>query len=75
MVTNLTDNKYLQVSPNLLIESITAHNGVRYTATITADKKLKDGEAVIRVSVSRGNLEVSTQTQEFTIATRKMKEQ
>ena len=68
-VTDITNNKYLHISPNLLIESIAPHSGVRYTANIMADKKLKDGEAVIRVSVNHGELEVSTQTQEFTVTT------
>ncbi|MBQ7512924.1 MAG: hypothetical protein IJS95_00870 [Prevotella sp.] len=73
MVTDLSNNKYLKVSPNLVIESIPANSGVRYTATILADSKLKDGEATIRVSVCHGELEVSTQTKEFTLTTRKSK--
>lgn len=75
MVTDVTANKYLHISQNLAIESIAPNNGVRYTATITADKKLDDGEAVIRVSVNHGNVEVSSQTQELKMFMRKVREE
>lgn len=70
-VFDITGNKHLHISPNLHVESIAPHSGVRYTATILADNRLKDGEAVIRVAVAQGNHEITSQVKEFTLQTRK----
>ena len=56
---------------NILIESIAPGKGVRYTASIKGDNGLRDGEAVIRIGVLQANKEVSSQTRNFTIVTRK----
>lgn len=69
MVAELTGNKHLHISPNLHIESIAPGTGVRYTATIQADKRLKDGQAVLRISVAHHNKEQESQTQQFTLQT------
>lgn len=69
-VENVTANKHVKVSPNLRVESIPPYQGIRYTATIRADKKLKDGEIVVRVGVSQGQKGIiASQTQEFTMRT------
>lgn len=71
LVEDATGNKHIKISPNLLIESIAPRQGVRYTATILADKRLKDGEIVIRVGVAQGETMVASQTREFRVPTAK----
>lgn len=70
-VIDVTGNKHIHISPNLHIESIAPNSGVRYTATILADKKLKDGEAVIRVEVTQGDKEITSQIKEFSLPTQR----
>jgi hypothetical protein len=70
-VTEVTGNKHIHISENILIESIAPGKGVRYTASIKGDNGLRDGEAVIRIGVLQANKEVSSQTRNFTIVTRK----
>jgi len=71
LVTDVTGNKHINVSPNLLIESISPHQGVRYTATILADNRLKDGEIIIHVGVAKEQQELTNLTHEFKVPTRK----
>lgn len=71
MVYDVTGNKHLHISPNLHVESIAPNSGVRYTATVLAGKKLKDGTAKIRVGATVGNQELTAQEHEFTIVTRR----
>jgi len=71
LVEDVTGNKHITVSPNLRVESIAPNHGVRYTATIMADGKLKDGEIVIRVGVAQGQTILNSQLQEITVPTRK----
>ncbi len=71
IVEDVTGNRHVQVSPNLRVESISPNRGIRYTATILADKKLKDGEILVRVGVAHGKQMIDSQTQEFRIPTRK----
>lgn len=70
-VLNVSGNKHIHISPNLHVESIAPNSGIRYTASILADKKLKDGETVIRVGVTQGNNEITSQFKEFVLQTRK----
>ena len=71
MVNELTGNKHLHVSPNLHIESIAAGTGVRYTATVLADKRLKDGQAVLRIAVAHHDREQESLPRQFTLVTRR----
>ena len=71
LVEDATGNKHVNISPNLRIESIRARQGVRYTATILADKKLKNGEIIIRMGVAQGKNEVVSQRREFKVTTAK----
>ena len=71
LVEDVTGNKHVKISPNLHVESIAPHQGVRYTATILADKKLKDGEIQVMVGVAQGGQEVTSQTRQFTVPTAK----
>ena len=70
-VTEVTGNKHIYISENILVESIAPGMGVRYTANIKADNSLRNGEAVIRIGVYQNNREITSQTQEFTIRTSK----
>jgi hypothetical protein len=66
-VTEITGNKHVHISPNLCVERIEPRQGVRYTATVLADNRLKDGEIKIRMSVTQGSdkdaLELTIPTQ------------
>lgn len=70
-VFEVTGNKRIHISPNLHVESIPPHSGVRYTATVKADSKLKDGQAVIRLAVTQGNRDITSQVKEFSVQTRR----
>ena len=63
-------NRHLFVSPSIHIEKIEPGKGIRYTALVKADRRLKDGNAKICVSVLQGNKAISKVT-EFNIPTRK----
>lgn len=70
-VSEITGNKHIHISENIMIESIAPGKGVRYTASIKADSGLKDGEAIIRIGVLQANKEVASQTRQFPIRTSK----
>ena len=70
-VAEVTGNKHIRVSENVLVESILPGKGIRYTAVIKADNRLKDGEAIFRIGVLHHNKEVASQTKEFTMKTAK----
>lgn len=71
LVEDVTGNKHVRVSPNLRIESIPPYQGIRYTATIIADKRLKDGEIIVRVGVAQGQKIIDSQTRQIKVPTRK----
>lgn len=68
-VAEITGNKHIHVSENVLIESIPPYQTIRYTAMVKADNRLRDGEAVIRVAVLQNNREDTSQTRTFRIRT------
>lgn len=70
-VSEITGNKHIHISENILIESIAPGKGVRYTASIKADSGLKNGAAVIRIGVFQANKEIKSQTRQFTFKTSK----
>jgi hypothetical protein len=70
-VAEVTGNKHVHVSRNVMVESIMPGKGIRYTASIKADNRLRDGEAVIRIGIVQANKEIASQTREFTIKTSK----
>lgn len=72
-VEDATGNRHVKISQNLNIESIAPHQGVRYTASILADNRLKDGEIVVRLGVAQGRREVTSQTRLFNVPTAKRK--
>ena len=68
-VAEVTGNRHIHISDNIMVESIPAGKGIRYTASIKADNRLRDGEIVIRIGVLQANREVTSQMQEFPIHT------
>ncbi len=54
-VTELNEIKHLYISPSASVECIPAGDGIRYTANIRTDKKLKSGEALFQIMVVEGN--------------------
>lgn len=67
-VVEATGNKHLFVSPNMHVEQIEPGKGIRYTAMVKADHRLKNGMAKFCVSVIQGNTHISKVT-EFNIPT------
>lgn len=70
-VTEISGNRHIEVSDNVMIESIAPGKGIRYTALVRADNGLRDGEAVFRIGVFLGRNEIVSQTREFRIQTSK----
>ena len=70
-VAEVTGNKHIRVSENVMVESVLPGKGIRYTAVIRADNGLRDGEAIFRISVYQGNREETSQVREFRIMTSK----
>ena len=71
LVEEVTGNKHVHISPSLLVDRIEAHQGVRYTARVLADRGLRNGEIVIRVGVAEGPKIVQSQLYDFAIPTAK----
>lgn len=71
IVEETTGNKHVHVSPNIRIESLAPYQGIRYTATVKGDNRLKDGQAVIDVGVSVSGHRIDSQNCQFTLPTRK----
>lgn len=69
LVSEVTGNKRIHISPNLHVESIAPRSGIRYTASLLADKRLKDGTAIVRVGVAQGRQQHVAQMQEITVKT------
>ena len=70
-VEEITGNRHIEVSDNVMIESIAPGKGIRYTALVRADNRLRDGEVVFRIGVFQGNKEIVSQSREFRIQTSK----
>ena len=58
-VVEATGNRHIMISPNMHVESIQPGKGIRYTALVKADNRLKDGNAQFCVSVVQGNKKIS----------------
>ena len=69
-VAEMSGNKHIYISPSVRIEKIPAGKGIRYTAMIKADNRLKDGTIKICCSVIQGDKTIS-EVSEFNIETRK----
>lgn len=62
--------KHLGISPSVMVEEILPGEGIRYTASIHAGERLKDGEVTFRVAVADEN-GVICDSQEFTLPTQR----
>ncbi|MGI6231699.1 MAG: glycine zipper domain-containing protein [Prevotella sp.] len=69
-VVEATGNRHIFISPNMHVEKIMPGKGIRYTALVKADDRLKQGSVKFCVSVLVGNKAISKVT-EFNIPTRK----
>ena len=65
-VVETTGNKHIFISPSIHVEKISPGSGVRYTAMVKADRKLKDGMAQFCVSVIHEGKSIS-KVNEFNI--------
>lgn len=69
-VVETTGNKHIFISPSIHVEKISLASGVRYTAMVKADRKLKDGMARFCVSVIHEGKSIS-KVNEFNIPTKR----
>ena len=69
-VVETTGNKHIFISPRIHVEKISPGSGVRYTAMVKADRKLKDGMAWFCVSVIHEGKSIS-KINEFNIPTKR----
>lgn len=67
-VIETTKNKHIFISPSIHVEKIAPGKGIRYTAMVKADNRLKDGNACFCVSVIHGDKAIS-KVNEFNIPT------
>jgi hypothetical protein len=58
-VVESTGNRHIIISPNMHVESIQPGKGIRYTALVKADNRLKDGSAKFCLSVVQGEKKIS----------------
>ena len=68
IVTETTGMKRIYISPSVMVEQIAPHNGVKYTANISAGERIKTGNITIRVAVANGNGQ-QYDRQEFSLPT------
>ena len=69
-VAEMTGNKHIYISQPVCVEKIEAYKGVRYTAMVKADNRLKDGTIKLCCSVLQNGETISKVT-EFNVQTRK----
>ena len=70
-VREITGNKHIHISENILVECIQPRETIRYTAQVKADNGLRNGEAVISISMFQAGREVSSQTRQLRVTTLK----
>ena len=70
-VREVSGNKHIHISENILVECIQPKETIRYTAQVKADNGLRNGEAIIRVSMFQAGREISSQARQLRIPTSK----
>lgn len=70
-VIEVSGNRHIHISENVLVECIQPKQTIRYTAQVKADNGLRNGEAVIRVSVLQSGRELQGLTRDYRVVTRK----
>lgn len=58
-VKEAEDNRHIQISPSITVEQIAPGSGIRYTAAVKADRRIKNGEARLLVSAEHDGKPVS----------------
>lgn len=58
-VKEAEDNRHIHISPSILVEQIGPGSGIRYTASVKADRRIKNGEARLLVSAEHDGKPVS----------------
>jgi outer membrane lipoprotein SlyB len=69
-VWETTGNRHIMVSPSIHVERIAPGKGIRYTAIVQADNRLRDGNVSFHVAVLQGDKAIS-KVAVFNIPTRK----
>lgn len=69
-VLETSGNTHIYISPSVHIESLMPSSGVRYTAIVKADNKLKNGLVKFAITVLQGRKSISKVT-EFVVQTKK----
>ncbi|MCI2079673.1 MAG: hypothetical protein LKK01_01745 [Prevotella sp.] len=67
-VVETTGNRHIFISPSIHVEKLMPGKGIRYTAIVKADNRLKKGMAKICASVVQGNKAIS-KVSEFDVPT------
>ena len=70
-VRETSGNRHIQVSEGITVERIAPGRGVRYTAMVKADSRLKDGTASFMVSVHNPATNRSVKIDDIRIETRR----
>lgn len=63
-------NRHIAISPSIHVESIAPGQGIRYTAMVKADRRLREGKECFALTVLQGGKSISKVT-EFNIVTRR----
>ena len=70
MVAEMTGNRHIYISQAIRVEKVDSHKGVRYTAMVKADNRLKNGSIKLCCSVLQNGETISKVT-EFNVQTKK----
>ena len=69
VVVETSGNKHIMVSPGIEVESIAPGSGIKYTAAVVTDKKLKEGTATFEISVTHDKQTTAPDVKVMTINT------
>lgn len=69
VVVETSGNKHIMVSPGIEVESIAPGSGIKYTAAVVTDKKLKEGTATFEISVTHDKQTTAPDVKVLTINT------
>lgn len=70
VVEETSGNRIIYISEGIRVEKILPGRGIRYTAMVKADRRIKDGTAMFRVYAAKGDSAV-TEVHDFGVATEK----
>lgn len=71
IVEEVSGNKHIVVSPGIHVEQILPGKGIRYTAMVKADNRLKDGSAQFRIYAVQGDNQLTSRIHVVNVATRR----